>query len=75
VVTSSLDQRKAWLEDIRETIVGIFPGKEFHDFIDREILGKIDGETPCLHKVSRTIFARVPLELRTLAAIALESPF
>jgi NAD(P)H dehydrogenase (quinone) len=28
VVTSSLDQRKAWLEDVREKIVGIFPEKE-----------------------------------------------
>jgi NAD(P)H dehydrogenase (quinone) len=27
VVTSSLDQRQAWLEDVRETIVGIFPEK------------------------------------------------
>jgi NAD(P)H dehydrogenase (quinone) len=34
MITSSLDQRMAWLEDVRETIVGIFPGKEFHDFID-----------------------------------------
>jgi putative NADPH-quinone reductase len=27
MVTSSLDQRIAWLEDVRETIVGIFPEK------------------------------------------------